>query len=51
MEIMCWPTLLILDPLGKPIKFYMGEGKREKISEFLQVLNTFVENRKNMKVR
>lgn len=38
LGIMCWPTLLILDPSGKPIKFYMGEGKREKISEFLQVI-------------
>jgi hypothetical protein len=40
LEIICWPTILVLDPLGKPIKFFIGEGKREAIREFLQVIRT-----------
>lgn len=42
MEIICWPTILVLDPSGKPIKFFIGEGKREVIREFISVaLETF----------
>ena len=37
LEIICWPTILVLDPSGKPIKFFIGEGKRELMKEFLQV--------------
>ncbi len=35
--ISCWPTLLLLDPNGKPLKFFVGEGHREDIIEFVSV--------------
>ena len=40
LEIICWPTILVLDPFGKPIKFFIGEGKLESLREFVKVGET-----------
>ena len=41
LSISCWPTVLLCDPDGKPIKFFVGEGHREQMIEFVNVALEF----------
>lgn len=35
--ISCWPTFMVLDPNGKPIKKFVGEGHGEELIEFVHI--------------
>ena len=37
LSISCWPTVLLCDPFGKPLKFFVGEGHRQDMIDFVEV--------------
>ena len=37
LSISCWPTILLCDPFGKPLKFFVGEGHRQDMIDFVEV--------------
>ena len=39
--ISCWPTFMVLDPRGKPIRKFVGEGHRDELIEFVKVAEDF----------
>ncbi len=43
LSISCWPTVLLCGPDGKPLKFFVGEGNRAKMIEFLHIAKDFFE--------
>ncbi len=38
LGIACWPTLLVLDPSGAPVRMFVGEGHGFELLEFVDVL-------------
>ena len=41
LSISCWPTVLLCDPFGKPLKFFVGEGHRQDMIDFVQISMEF----------
>ena len=41
LSISCWPTVLLCDPFGKPLKFFVGEGHRQEMIDFVQIAMEF----------
>ena len=51
LSISCWPTVLLCDPFGKPLKFFVGEGHRQDMIDFVQIaMEFFKEEIKNNKL-
>ncbi|XP_022342770.2 NHL repeat-containing protein 2-like isoform X1 [Crassostrea virginica] len=47
LMIQCWPTFVVLSPNGNILQFYVGEGHRERMIEFVRTCVLFF-NDKNM---
>jgi len=37
LSISCWPTVLLCDPHGKPLKFFVGEGHRQDMIDCVKI--------------
>lgn len=37
LQIVCWPTLLVVSPTGKYLRTFVGEGHKESLEEFLKL--------------
>ena len=35
--ISCWPTFMVLDPKGRPVRKFVGEGHGKELIEFVQI--------------
>ena len=47
LMIQCWPTFVVLSPNGNILQFYVGEGHRERLIEFVRTCVLFF-NEKSM---
>lgn len=41
LKIQCWPTLVVLSPSGYILQFYVGEGHRKRLLEFVEACAYF----------
>ena len=41
--ISCWPTFMVLDPKGRPVRKFVGEGHRDELIEFVQIAEDLFE--------
>lgn len=41
LMIQCWPTLVVLSSSGYILQFYVGEGHRERLLEFVKACTSF----------
>ena len=41
--ISCWPTFMVLDPIGRPIRKFVGEGHAQSLIEFVKIAEELFE--------